>query len=155
MGETYYTLITGAWDRLIDVINDVTYLSGSAYKQHDRVISKFPEVVVDLVRDSPEFYLINQGSYFVQPEYDIILRTDVTQYANKDTATVYLVQCAGDIIDKIRSYTTDTGSAPTILYWEKSQILDIDYHYHTPGLNPTVIKEAKIRVKLRKGWSGL
>ena len=128
-------------------MGEITWLSGSVFKSGAwKTTDKYPQVVVDFVRDGTEFYLLNQGSYFLQPEFDIIYQQMVDD--NKETEKLLMVSGVGAIIDQVRSHTTNCP------YWEKIQIIDVDYKWYSPGMSPYVIDEAKIRVRVKKEWAG-
>lgn len=144
---TYYSSVITLWGNLIDVIDDVVWLSGKVYKGVWSARENGQEVVVDLARDRPLLMLMNQGKYFIQPEFEIMYRQPAYT-DNRETDRAILVSGVGAIVDQIRSNTTDCP------YWERIDILDINYKYATPGVPSSIINEAKITVRAKKEWAG-
>jgi len=146
MVTTNYSVINGVHEELISTVEEVTWLSGFVYKNAWRTNETVHDVMVDLVRDSPEINLVNQGSYYMQPEFDIIYR----QLANEDKELdkALIISGVGAILDVVRSHMSNCP------YWEKIQIVDVDYKYYSPGMATLMTSEAKIRVKAKKEWSG-
>jgi hypothetical protein len=89
--------------------------------------------------------MINQGSYYLQPEFDIIFQQTVNE--NKETQKLIMVSGVGAIIDKVQDHTSNCP------YWERIQIVDVDYKWYSPGMAPAILEEAKIRVRAKKEWS--
>jgi hypothetical protein len=140
---TYYSSTVTLWGQVVSLIEEIAWLSGKVYKNGAwKSVTEYPQVCVDFVRDGMEPYLLNQGSYYIQPEFDIIFQQTVAD--NKETQKLIMVSGYGAIIDKVQAHTANCP------YWERIQVIDVDPKWYSPGMAPAVIEEAKIRVRVKK-----
>lgn len=144
---TYYSSVVTLWTNLCDTIDAVTWLSGKVYKNVWRRTDNQQEVIVDLVRDRSLLIFSNQGKYIIQPEFEIVYRQPA-HTEDRELDRAILVSGVGAIIDTIRAATTNCP------YWERIDVLDVDYKYATPGIPSGLINEAKVVVRAKKEWAG-
>lgn len=144
---TYYSSVVTLWANLCSTIDAVTWLSGKVYQNVWRRTDSAQEVIVDLVRDRMLLILSNQGKYFIQPEFEIVYRQP-SHTEDRELDRAIMVSGVGAILDTIRATTTNCP------YWERIDILDVNYKYATPGMPSALINEAKITVRAKKEWVG-
>ncbi len=146
---TYYSAINSTWDEIKAMVQLVTWLSGRVYKSgawKTTYGEQFPNVIVKLSKDKDELQLVNQGIYYLHPEFDIVYQQKANE--NPELEKVLLVSGVGAIIDQIQTYTTHCP------YWERVESIDVDYEWYSPGMNPKFVDEAKIHLKVKRGWAG-